>query len=90
MEVEKCLSPKALLRAVKVLVHGRLAALPGCGNGPRQISVVGVRVGEVAFIRRCGGTGCLGWSRPLHYNYPPQRSNTGRPVTEIGLCPWWW
>ena len=44
MEVENYLSPKALLRAIKVLVHGRLSALPSCGNGPRQISVVVVRV----------------------------------------------
>jgi len=46
MEIEKCLSPKGLLRAVKVLVHGRLTALPGCGNGPRRINVVVVRVQE--------------------------------------------
>ena len=47
--------------------------------------------GDVAFIHHCGGTGCLGWSWPLHYSYPPQRGNTGRPVTGIGLCPrWWW
>ena len=44
MKVEKCLSPKALLQAIKILVHGHHAALPGCGNGPRQINVVVVHV----------------------------------------------
>ena len=53
VEVKNTSHSKALLRVVKVLVHGLLAALPGCGNSSRQISMVVLPVQRK--IRRCSG-----------------------------------